>query len=158
MYYLGFLKQNTKDVVIFKSIKAPSRKDFTYFVRVMGPYKSEAGARTGLHNLKKAYGEYGYREESSCPKDHVHSGKCARYGNPLKATVDKAVRLTRKFLRAYEAFRQENPGRDYHDQRFIRFMGELEKYNVGSPPYIATLAKAYEHLQSAKDSERQKVR
>jgi hypothetical protein len=64
-YYLGFLKQNTKDVVIFKSLKTPNRRDFSYFVRVMGPYKSEDGARAGLHNLKVAYGEFGYRENPS---------------------------------------------------------------------------------------------
>ena len=171
MYYLGFLKQNTTDVVIFKAIVKPKKTDYSYFTKVMGPYQSDGNARKGLRALKQAYGEYGYRENPSkesralyrkggvgCQKGHVHSGRCARFENPLRSSVDKAVRLTKRLIRGYEAFRQENPGKSYHDQKFIRFMGELEKYKIGSPPYIATLAKAYEHLESAKDSESEKVR
>lgn len=171
MYYLGFLKQNTKDVVIFKSLKAPRKGDFAYFIRVMGPYQTEGNARKGLVRLKESYGEFGYHENPSskaraiykkkgitCRKDHAHNGKCASYQNPLGATVEKAVKLTKKLVRAYDAFRQDNPRKSYHDQKFLRFMGELEKYKVGTPPYIAVLAKAYEHLQSAKDSEKEQVR
>ena len=172
MYYLGFLKDNTTDVVIFKAIVKPKKNDYSYFTKVMGPYQSEGNARKGLRALKQAYGEYGYRENPSkesrasyrkiggvgCQKGHVHSGRRVRSENPLKSSVEKAVRLTKRLIRGYEAFRQENPGKSYHDQKFLRFMGELEKYTIGSSPYIATLAKAYEHLESAKDSESEKVR
>ena len=147
MYYLGFLKDNTKDVVIFKSIKKPSKGDFSYFTQVMGPYQSEANARKGLIALKKAYGEYGYQE------------------NPVKESraqyikeVKRAIALTRKVMKLYGKIRKKNPGKSYHDQKFMMFMKDLEKYVVGSAPYIATLAKAYEHLESAKDSMEEHVR
>jgi len=274
VYYLGFLKQNTRDVVIFKSTKPPRRNEYSYFVRVMGPYQTEEGARKGLHSLKEAYGEYGYRENPTvesraqycrerqldpskfakesfrtitlgkgkkgviaCPKDHYHNGRCSvgtrlqtilhpvgakgcrvggtelkkRKRNPisesqikrgilheLEHTTDreiarkiacdhlkedskyythlakmekqykknvmsraKALKLTKKvfdFAKDVYGTYQENPGQEYHDQKFLRFMNELEKYKVGSAPYIATLAKAYEHLESAKDSMKEGVR
>jgi len=172
MYYLGFLKQNTKDVVIFKSLKAPKKGDFSYFVRVMGPYSTEDKARTGLSQLKEAYGEYGYRENPSpasrkrflkkgivCGKDHAHSGRCAKYGNPLKNSISdkQALALTKKivaygkklFKHEQSELRRGNPVNEHFD-KFIRGMKTLEKYAVGSKPYIDALAKTYADLQVAK--------
>lgn len=143
MYYLGFLKENTKDVVVFRAIVKPKKGDYSYFTKVMGPYSSEKMARTGLRALKRVYGEYGYQE------------------NPVKESraqylkdVKRAIALTRKVMKLYGTIRKKNPGKNYHDQKFLMYMRDLEKYIIGSAPYIATLAKAYEHLQSAKESMR----
>jgi len=271
MYYLGFLSQDPKHVVIFKSLKMPKKGDFKYFASVSGPYDTEVMARHTLSQLKK---QYGYKEN---PCECKNPAKIARKSNPgnfekmkaqmieniinagtkagrasknhdqatvahwkdylirvrpyaktyeinadklyneayrqgsgfynknpakisvsqiqrgtiheLEHTTDraiarkiamdhlkedpkyythlakmekqykknpfsgeKAVKLTKKLIRAYEAFRQENPGKSYHDQKFMSYMKELEKYAIGSVPYIGTLAKAYEHLESAKES------
>jgi hypothetical protein len=221
MYYLGFLKDNTKDVVIFKSLVKPKRGDFSYFLRVMGPYQSEKNARTGLRTLKRAYGEYGYQENPTpesraqycrerqispgafaagsfrtillgasgkkgvvaCPKGRYKRGRCGvgtklqtilhpvgsrgcptgglelkkRTRNVMSRT--KALKLTKQILsfgkEIYHTYREKNPGKSYHDQKFLMYMRDLDKYIVGSAPYIATLAKAYEHLKSAKDSMRE---
>jgi len=243
MYYLGFLKENTTDVVIFKSVKKPQRGEYTYFTKVMGPYSTEQKARRGLQTLKQAYGEYGYRENPAtserqrkfmcaelgrlrvkkktrtgmkegqlrdfCKKNPgegyyvmkwgggrytsvawyasrvdaqrevdrivlvgAWSGKvpyvedARRKRNPARViSHGQALKLTKKILAyAKQLFRHEqagvkgNPGKSYHDQKFLIYMRDLEKYVIGSAPYIATLAKAYEHLESAKDSVEEYVR
>jgi uncharacterized protein YneF (UPF0154 family) len=239
MYYLGFLKDDTKNVVVFRSTIRPKKKEHSYFVRVMGPYQSEANARRGLRTLKEAYGEFGYQENPATSErqrrfmcaelGRLRAGKKTRTSmsdrqlrdfcikkNPfiaesqirigttheLEHTTDrmiarkiacdhlkedpryyrhlasmekrvretghnvmsraKALALTKKVLvfgkDVYNIYRKKNPGQEYHDQKFITYMKDLEKYIVGSAPYIATLAKAYEHLQSAKDSIRECVR
>lgn len=145
MYYLGFLKNNTTDVVIFKALKRPNHRDYSYFTKVMGPYRSEKSARSGLVALKRGYGEYGYSE------------------NPIKGLITKdgirkAIALTKKVMKLYGKIRKKNPGKSYHDQHFLRYIKDLEKYIIGSAPYIATLAKAYEHLESAKASMEEHVR
>ena len=61
MYYLGFLKHNTKDVVIFRSLKTPKRGDFRYLTGVMGPYITEGEARKSLSAMRGQ----GYRENPS---------------------------------------------------------------------------------------------
>jgi len=141
MYYIGFLKKDARHVMVFKSIKTPKRDDLTYFVKVMGPYGTERTARSRVNLIKR----YGYRENP--------------VGEKLQKVVmgaDKAVAITKKLIRAYETLRKENPGAGYHDKKFLMYMKELEKYKLGSAPYIATLAKAYEHLESAKESMKQK--
>lgn len=184
MFYLGFLKRNTKDVVIFRSLKIPKKHDYRYFTRVMGPYGSEGEARKSLSAMRgQGYHENpvkislsqirrGTNHELEHTTDRAIARKIAmdhlkedpRYythltkmekqykSNPFSA--EKAVGITKKLIRAYEAYRQENPGKSYHDQKFIQYMKELEKYKIGSAPYISTLAKAYEHLESAKESVR----
>lgn len=175
MYYLGFLKQNTKDVVVFKSIKVPKSGDFSYFVRVVGPYTTEEKARKGLRDLKVAYGEHGYRENPSsasraryrrkgiiCGKDHVHGGQCSvkglRKSNPGKYLSDKqALALTKKvvalgkrlFKHEQSEIRRGNPASG-HMSKFLSHIKTLEKYAVGSKAYIDKLAEAYSHLQAAK--------
>jgi hypothetical protein len=71
----------------------------------------------------------------------------------------KALALTKKIVRYAKQLgiheRAENPGESYHDRKFLMYMRELDKYKIGSQPYIATLAKAYEHLESAKASIRE---
>lgn len=139
MYYIGFLKKSKKHAVIFRSVVVPKKTDMTYFLKVMGPYRSEGAARRDLTEMKID----GYSE------------------NPIKGLITKdgvrkAVALTRKVYRLYgvikKEVRKENPGQEYHDRKFMLYMKELEKYAIGSSPYIATLAKAYEHLECAKDS------
>jgi hypothetical protein len=230
MYYLGFLSQDPKHVVIFKSLKMPKKGDFKYFASVSGPYETEVMARHTLSQLKK---QYGYKEnpcecknpatserqrrfmcselgrkragqktrtsmterqlKDFCvkknavkiamsqvrrgtehelehttdraiarkiamdhlkedPKYYTHLAKMEKQYKKNPFSGEKAVKLTKKLIRAYEAFRQENPGKSYHDQKFMSYMKELEKYAIGSVPYIGTLAKAYEHLESAKES------
>lgn len=144
MYYLGFLKDDTKHVVVFKAIVKPKRGDYQYFTKVMGPYSTEDNARRGLVALRRVYGEYGY-EENPVKESRVQYIK----------EVKRAIALTQKVMKLYGKIRKKNPGKSYHDQKFLQFMRDLEKYVVGSAPYIATLAKAYEHLESAKDSMRE---
>jgi len=137
-FYIGFLKESKEHAIIFRSIVRPKKSDYTYFIKVIGPYSTWATARTGLKHFK------GYKENP-----------CS---NPIsREDVREAIALGKKVYRLYKSVRRSNPGKSYHDQHFIEYMKELDKYVVGSPPYIATLAKAYEHLKSAKASEREKV-
>lgn len=135
MYYLGFLKDNIYDVVLFKSTKIPSKKDYSYFVKVIGPYATEAKAQIAMYSLKRE----GYKE-------NLIKGLVTKEG------IRKSIGLMRKVKILYGKIRKKNPGVKYHDQKFLFYMRELEKYVVGSAPYIQILAKAYAHLQSAKDS------
>ena len=186
MYYLGFLAQDPKHVVIFKSVKTPKKDDFKYFTSVSGPYETEVMARYTLKQMKR---QYGYKENPcECasvsqirrgtkhelehttdraiarkiamdhlkedPRYYTHLTKMEKQYKRNPFSGEKAVGITKKLIRAYEAYRQENPGKAYHDQKFIQHMKELEKYKIGSAPYISTLAKAYEHLESAKESMR----
>jgi hypothetical protein len=137
-FYVGFLKESKTHAVVFRSIIQPRRGDFSYFVKVMGPFNSWEAAKHGLKSFK------GYSENP--------------VKNPIsKADIQEAVALGKRVYRLYKSVRKKNPGKSYHDQRFLSFMKELDKYVIGSAPYIATLAKAYEHLQSAQDSERERV-
>lgn len=235
MYYLGFLKHNTKDVVIFRSLKTPKKEGYTYFTGVMGPYRSEGEARKSLSAMRgQGYRQNPYKccgnpasserqRRFMCAElGRLRSGKKTQTGmresqlrdfcrkrnlakisvsqirrgtiHELEHTTDraiarkiacdhlredpyyythlskmekqykknvmspeKALRLTRKVIaHAKDIYKdyKENPGQSYHDQKFTGYMKELEKYKVGSQPYIATLAKAYEHLESAKESMR----
>lgn len=88
------------------------------------------------------------------PRYYTHLTKMEKQYKRNPFSAEKAVGITKKLIRAYEAYRQENPGKAYHDQKFIQHMKELEKYKIGSAPYIGALAKAYEHLESAKESVR----
>lgn len=292
MYYLGFLKHNTKDVVIFRSIKTPKKGDHQYFTGVMGPYLSEGEARKALSAMRgqgyrcanpavserqrrfmcaelgrlrsgkkvqtgmregqlrdfcrkknpAKYPQYkvgpylvdNYKEAGELARvlsertgktidimqkldsmtawhvlRTVYLGHTGRSSNPAKISVsqirrgtqhelehttdrriarqialdhlredpkyythltkmekqykknpmspEKALRLTRKVIaHAKDIYKdyQENPGKSYHDQKFMQYMKELAQYKIGSSPYIGTLAKAYEHLESAKESMR----
>lgn len=91
------------------------------------------------------------------PYYYTHLAKMEKQYKKNPMSPEKALRLTRKVIAYAKDLRkdyQENPGQNYHDQKFIQYMKELEKYPVGSVPYIGTLAKAYEHLESAKESMR----
>ena len=168
MYYIGFLKKDARHAMVFKSIKTPKRDDLTYFVKVMGPYGTERTARSRVNLIKR----YGYRENPvgeqidkavSYVKRGIRAYDAFK-GNPAKVISHaQALKLTKKVIAyAKKLYKHEkagvkgNPGAGYHDQKFLMYLRELEKYKLGSPPYIATLAKAYEHLESAKESMKQK--
>ena len=138
MYYIGFLKNDPNHAVLFKSVKVPTKTDYRFFVSVSGPYESWRSAKYSLAILKR--------------RDNVKE-------NPIKGLVTKegirkAVGLTKKAIKIYGIIRQKNPGENYHTSKFLRYMTELNKYVVGSKEYIAVLAKAYEHLESARVSVR----
>ena len=89
------------------------------------------------------------------PYYYTHLAKMEKMYKKNVMSPEKALRLTRKVIAYAKEIHKdykENPGQSYHDRKFLAYMKELEKYKVGSQPYIATLAKAYEHLESAKDS------
>lgn len=74
------------------------------------------------------------------------------------ALTKKVMAYAKKLYRHEQAGVRENPGAGYHDRKFLAYMKELEKYAIGSQPYIATLAKAYEHLESARASREESYR
>lgn len=134
-FYIGFLKKNKKHAVVFRSEVIPKKKDLVYFVKVLGPYPTESAARIGLRDLKS----FGYTE------------------NPIKGIITKggirkAIGITRKVLVIYGKIRKKNPGKMYHDRKFIQYMHDLRKHVIGSVGYMITITKAHEHLQSVKDS------
>jgi hypothetical protein len=133
-YYIGFLKKDARYAMVFKSIVKPKAQDYTYFVKVIGPYPEEWEAKKTLRDLKHV----GWRE------------------NPIKGLVTKdgirkAIALSKKITKLYGVVRRKNPEVGEHQQKFLFYMQELEKYVVGSVPYIRVLARAYAHLQSVKD-------
>lgn len=187
MWYIGFLKKNTKHTVLFQSIKTPKQSDLTYFLKVVGPFKTEDKARTEQFYLRSQ----GYREnpvKNPAYSERQRKFMCAELGrkragkktktgmtetqlrdycrkNPAKvishkqayALTKKIVQYAKKLFKHEQKGMKENPGVDYHKQKFLSYIKELEKYVIGSRPYIELLAKAYEHLESMKDSERAKV-
>ena len=83
--------------------------------------------------------------------------------NNRKVISDKqALALTKKvimygkklLLHEKSELRRKNPIEARHVQGFIRGIKELDKYIVGSKPYIAALAKAYNYLQEVKIAEK----
>lgn len=82
--------------------------------------------------------------------------------NPARVVSHKqALALTKKILAyAKKLYRHEqsgmkkNPGEHYHSEKFRAYMNELSRYPLGSTPYLTTLAKAYEHLGSQRESVR----
>jgi hypothetical protein len=99
MYYLGFLKQNTTDVVIFKALKKPQRGDYTYFLKVIGPYSTEERARSDLRNLR------GYRENPAT-SERQRRFMCAELGR-LRAGKKTQTKMTERQLRDF--CRKKNP-------------------------------------------------
>jgi hypothetical protein len=99
------------------------------------------------------------------PYYYTHLAKMEKQYKKNYMSDRQALILTRKVIEAgKKLFRHEqselrqNPGKSYHDRKFLHYIKELEKYKIGSSPYIATLAKAYEHLESARESMREDVR
>jgi len=283
MYYIGFLRDDLRRMILFHSSSVPVQRRYVYFGKVVGPYDTESEARFAMSALKRAYGytenpvrgksraQYcRERQESpskfakgsfrtitlgkgkkgvvACPKGYYHRGKCSkgthlqtilhpvgsrgcstgglelrkRKRNPGKVTANQikrgilhelehttdreiarkiacdhlkedpkyythleamekrvkkgkssklymsdrqALALTKKIIEAGKRlFRHErselkqNPGKSYHDRKFLSYLGELEKYKIGSQQYIGALAKAYEHLESARESVKQGMR
>jgi hypothetical protein len=175
MYYLGFLKRDMRHVVVFRAIVKPKPGDYTYFLKVIGPYITEQEARNDLRHMR------GYRENPATSErqrkfmcaelGRLRSGKrtqttmtekqvrdFCRKKNPAKYLSDRqALALTKrvmaagkKLLRHERSEIRRNPEEQKHVDKFIEHMKTLEKYVVGSKPYIEALAKAYEHVQVAK--------
>jgi hypothetical protein len=232
MYYIGFLKKDARHAMVFRSLKIPKATDYTYFVKVIGPYPTEQEANITLGNFKKVgwhdnpavserqrkfmcadlgrlrsgkKTQTGMNERQlrdfcrkrnpahisesqirrgtthelehttdraiarkiACdhlkedPKYYTHLAKMEKMYKKNIMSAAKALKLTKKVIAhsrdIYKTYK-ENPGAGYHDRKFLQYIKELEKYKLGSPPYISTLAKAYEHLESAKESLREGVR
>jgi len=150
MYYIGYLSYDTKHMIVFKSIKTPRKSDLTYFIKVIGPYNTEFEANRALRRVKN-------RKKSHRMGVHYNGH------NPVsgyRSSEWESVQLTNKLMRYAKKVLGEvkkNPGEEYHNREFLRFLTELEKYRIGSKPYIETLAKAYEHLKSAEASMKERV-
>ena len=73
--------------------------------------------------------------------------------NKQALALTKKVILFGKKLLAHEKseLRHKNPIEARHVQAFMNGIKQLEKYVVGSQPYIDTLAKAYGHLKQIKE-------
>lgn len=134
-YYIGFLKTSPKHTVVFRSVVKPKKKDLTYFLKIVGPFADEGEAYHCLYELKK---DYGVRDNPV--KDPI-----------TKRDIIRAIGLTRKVVKMYGKIRKKNPGQGYHEQKFVQYMSQLEKYVVGSKLYMMILAKAYEHVKSIRD-------
>lgn len=89
-----------------------------------------------------------------------------RKKNPARIISDRqALALTKKviaagkklFLHEKGELRRKNPIEARHVQGFIKGIKEVEKYVVGSRPYIEALARAYGHLEQAKEAMKKKV-
>jgi excinuclease UvrABC nuclease subunit len=178
-YYIGFFATDLNKMMKFYSIRKPVKSTYPFFGKVIGPYETEQQTDNTMTVLKRAYGYHSNPAKSEKQRrfmcadlGRLRSGKktktrmserqlrdFCRKSNPM--SPEKALRLTRKVIAhakdIYQDY-QSNPGQDYHDQKFIRYMKELEKYVVGSEPYIRTLAKAYENLEAARDSSHDRVR
>ena len=188
MWYIGFLKKNTKYTVLFRSIKIPKQSDVTYFVKVIGPFETESQAKIeqsylrsqGYHENPVKNPAYSERQRKfMCAElGRKRAGKKTQTGmtevqlrdycrrkNPVKvishrqalALTKKIVAYGKKLFRHEQAGVRENPGINDHMQKFLFYTKELEKYVVGSRPYIELLAKAYEHLESVEASKKQSV-
>lgn len=131
MYYIGFLKNDVRHAVLFKSLKTPKRGDFTYFVSVSGPYNSWRHAKYTLDVLKESYGV-----KENPVKNKITSKDVTKYTG-----------LTKKVISMYNALRRKNPERIEHEGKFLRHISQLEKYVVGSKEYIDVLAKAYKEIK-----------
>lgn len=134
MYYIGFLKNDVRHAVLFKSLKTPTKHDFRYFVSVSGPYNSWRHAQYTLKVLKDSYDI-----KENPVKDRI-----------TKKDIVRAVGLTKKIIKMYGVIRRKNPGNIGHEGQFLRHMRQLENYIVGSQEYVAILAKAYKEVQSIK--------
>lgn len=148
-YYIGFFNIDLNKMMKFYSSTKPTKKEYPFFGKVTGPYETEREVDDTMKVLKRAYG---YR-------DNPVSNKIKK--SDIIKGMKQAIKLTQKLMKEYDKIkskRKGNPGKEYHDRKFMMYLKELDKYRVGSQKYIATLAKAYEHLQSAKDSEHEKAR
>ena len=82
--------------------------------------------------------------------------------NPVRVISHKQAFVLTKKIVAYakklyaheKKGMKHNPGEAYHSAKFQAYMIELSRYESGSIPYLTTLAKAYEHLESQRESMR----
>lgn len=133
---------------------------------VKNPFIAESQIRIGAKHELEHTTDRSIARKIACdhlkddPKYYTHLAKMEKMYKKNVMSADKALRLTKKVVDFAKDIHKEyksNPGAEYHDRKFLMYMKELEKYKLGSPPYIATLAKAYEHLESAKESAKEVV-
>jgi hypothetical protein len=176
MWYIGILNDSNK-MLSFQSDKKPTKTVHWYFRRILGPYKHEFEASDDMGKFKRVYGfnpamserqrkfmctELGKKLAKKKTKTQMTERQLCDYCkknpcrcNPVKVSYSKALALTKKVIAYAKDLHKDyknNPGAGYHDKRFMRYMRQLEMFKVGSEQYMTTLAKAYEHLKSAKDS------
>lgn len=117
--------------------------------------------------LKRVPGDERYVSHGICKKhekkllQEIEEMRIKR--NPI--THKQAYAVTKKLVKyAKQLYRHEqagvrkhlhNPDREWHEQRFLEYMWELEKYKIGSPSYNKILGKAYAHLEAAKAEEKE---
>jgi hypothetical protein len=131
------------------------------FCRKSNPFIAERQIRIGTKHELEHTTDRAIARKIACdhlkedPKYYTHLAKMEKMYKKNVMSSDKALRLTKKVVDfAKDVYKEykTNPGMDYHYNRFLRYMKELDKYVVGSRPYIEALAKAYEHLESIKAS------
>lgn len=129
MYYIGFLKNDPRHAVLFKSVETPTKKNYAYFVAVSGPYNSWRAAKYSLEVLK----------DSDKVKENPVKNRL------IKKEVVRATALTKKLIRMFGVIRKHNPGAT---GRFLQYMKQLEKFVIGSKEYAEVLAKAYKEIET----------
>jgi hypothetical protein len=178
MYYIGFLKKDARHAMVFKSLVKPKSAGMTYFVKVIGPYPTEQEANMILRNFKAvgwhdnpvgkidkivSYAKRGIRAYEAFKQENPN--QLRKYGmkNPAQVIshkqalqlVKKVMTYAKKLYKHEKAGVKENPGKMYHEREFRLHMRDMEKYKLGSAPYIAALARAFEHLKSYKQAEKE---
>lgn len=144
MWYVGFLGVDLNRMVVFSDEQTPTKRKYPYLGKVLGPYVEEWEARNTMKVLRRGYGYV----ENPAYSERQRKFMCAELGR-LRSGKRTKTKMTGRQLRDYC---KKNPGEAYHNRKFLSYIADLEKYKVGSQPYIVTLAKAYEHLESSMDS------
>ena len=97
--------------------------------------------------------------ENESVKTPIHKVEMIKRFSNNSISDKQALALTRKviaygkklLLHEKSELRRKNPIEARHVQGFIKGIKEVEKYVVGSRPYIEALARAYGHLEKAKE-------
>lgn len=136
----------------FKKNPASTERQRKFMCAELG--RKRAGKRTKTKMTDTQLSDF-------CRISHKHNPAC----NPKVISHRQALVLAKKMWQyAEKLYRHEqagvkkyesNPGEQYHNREFMKFLKESDKYKVGSTPYIAAIAKAYEHLRSAQESVRE---
>lgn len=154
MYYIGFFETDMNKMMMFYSPSKPTKREFSYFGKVLGPYKSEQDVKNTMKVLQRTYGysTYGYRPNPMKVASHKQAlgmiQKVMKYAKKLmKHELHGMVGSKCKACKY-----KKNPGEQYHNQKFMTYLRDSDKFKIGSQQYIEAIAKAYEHLKSAQDS------
>lgn len=142
---VSYVKRGIRAYDAFKGNPATSERQRRFMCAELGRKRAGKKTRTGMKEGQL---------RDFCKKNPA---QVISHAQALKLTK-KILGYAKKLYRHEQAGVKGNPGAGYHDRKFLMYMRDLEKYKIGSEPYIATLAKAYEHLESAKDSMKEHVR